>query len=233
MGLEVPESSTSSRFLLLLGYAAEGGECWDSEASALVAEDETADFREIAASLLWREVSRVSSVTMARSSTSPPSGRGGREKEFWWPCKRKKYRHKRKSYATKELGKHKVKYRHDKIRYQQNRQTIQATQLPTKNIDGLDIDGGSRQNIKCDKGITYLGERMATAVWLHGASIGSRQVLVQGGETSDELLQVLDFKVLRHAINIFFASVHPHMISAGLKGLHPNTEKVCGDLNTR
>jgi hypothetical protein len=48
-GLEVPESSTSSRFLLLLGETAEGGESRDSETSVSVSlsEEEAADLREI------------------------------------------------------------------------------------------------------------------------------------------------------------------------------------------
>jgi hypothetical protein len=44
MGLEVPECSTSSLFLLFFGEAAEGGERADSEASDFVSSsDEAAD----------------------------------------------------------------------------------------------------------------------------------------------------------------------------------------------
>jgi hypothetical protein len=78
-----------------------------------------------------------------------------------------------------------------------------------------------------------LGERIAAAERLHGAGVGSRKFFVQGGETSDEFLQILYFKILRDTVHVFFASVHPHGISAGLKGLHPDAKKVSGDLNTR
>jgi hypothetical protein len=88
-------------------------------------------------------------------------------------------------------------------------------------------------NYNRGKGTTYLGERIAAAERLHGAGVGSRKFLVQGGETSDEFLQILYFKILRDTVHVFFASVHSHGISAGLKGLHPDAKKVSGDLNTR
>jgi hypothetical protein len=65
---------------LFFGEAAEGGERTDSEASYSISfSEEATDFWDPATSLSGREVPRESSVTTARPSTSPPSGRGGRE----------------------------------------------------------------------------------------------------------------------------------------------------------
>ena len=94
--LDAPKSS-SSGFLFLLrlsGEAAGGGEfvweepetCSDSE----ILSEETTLFSDSAGSLSRAEVSCESSLTMARSDTSPPSGRGGREERDWCFCIKKK-----------------------------------------------------------------------------------------------------------------------------------------------
>jgi hypothetical protein len=83
--LEVPESSTSALFLLFFGETAGGGDCADVVASEAASfSEDPADFREPAGSLSKEGASWLSSVTTARSSTSPPSGRGGSETRFGW-----------------------------------------------------------------------------------------------------------------------------------------------------
>ena len=88
-------STASSLFLLLLGEAAEGGEHVEEVASASASfSEDAADFRENAASLSGRDVAWLSSVTTSLSSTSPPSGRGGRgDAVAWFYSKTEKYRH--------------------------------------------------------------------------------------------------------------------------------------------
>jgi hypothetical protein len=89
--------SSSSEFLFLLrlsGEAAAGGEfvreepetCSNSE----IFSEEPTIFSDSAGSLSKMEVSCESSVTMARSGTSLPSGREGREEKVWWFCRKKK-----------------------------------------------------------------------------------------------------------------------------------------------
>jgi hypothetical protein len=83
--LEVPESSTSVLFLLFFGETAGGGDCADVVASEAASfSEDPADFREPAGSFSKEGASWLSSVTTARSSTSPPSGRGGSETRSGW-----------------------------------------------------------------------------------------------------------------------------------------------------
>jgi hypothetical protein len=92
---------SESLFLLRLsGEAAEGVEfvleepetCSDSESWS----EEPALFSDYAGSLSRMEVSCELSLMMARSGTSPSSGRGGREERDWCFCIKKKLVSKRK-----------------------------------------------------------------------------------------------------------------------------------------
>jgi hypothetical protein len=95
--LEVPESLTLFLFLLPFGETAGGGDCADA-----VPSEEPADFRESTGSFTKEGASWLSSVRIALSSTSPPSGRGGSETRFGWFYKRKKQRRMLKKKSTRK-----------------------------------------------------------------------------------------------------------------------------------